>query len=220
MNANEIESTIHLPTDEIDVVIGGPPCQGFSAAGKRQKDDLRNDLVMEFARLTCEIHPRVAVMENVPQFLHSAGADHWNAFRNYMHRHGYHTEAAILTASDYGVPQARRRAFCISVEFDRLDGDIAFPAPTHQRILDVVRLQRGDHGGLDPDDVGLEKFVSVRDAIGDLPSLGSARISCTRYRPGKPTTYQTERRKKQAALTRARVLEPRRKSPVLHRKDP
>ena len=61
-----------------------------------------------------------------------------------MHRHGYHTEAAILTASDYGVPQARRRAFCISAEFDLLDGYITFPAPTHQRILDVVRLQRGD----------------------------------------------------------------------------
>ena len=201
VDASEIESATSLPTGEIDVVIGGPPCQGFSTAGKRWKDDPRNDLVMEFARLACEIRPRVAVMENVPQFLRDAGGIYWKAFRDYMRQHGYHTEAGILTASDYGVPQARRRAFCISIELDLLEDGVTFPAPTHQRILDVVRLQRGDRGGLTPDDADLKKFVSIGNAIGDLPSLGPEENARTTYRPGGPTAYQKERRKKRSVLT-------------------
>ena len=58
-----------LDGDEIGCVFGGPPCQGFSRAGKRQADDPRNELVFEFMRIVCEIHPRSFCMENVPGML-------------------------------------------------------------------------------------------------------------------------------------------------------
>ena len=201
VDASKIESAMCMPISEIDVVVGGPPCQGFSTAGKRKVDDPRNDLVMEFARLTCEIYPCMAVMENVPQFLSNAGGDNWKSFRNYMHKHGYHTEATILTASDYGVPQVRRRVFCISVRDDLLEDTITFPIPTHQQILDAVMLQRGDCRGLAQDNAGLEQFVSVREAIGDLPKLGSTRMACTKYLSDSPTHYQKDRRNTHTVLT-------------------
>jgi DNA (cytosine-5)-methyltransferase 1 len=58
-----------LDRDELDVVFGGPPCQGFSRAGQRAPDDPRNELVFEFMRVVCEIHPRTFAMENVPGML-------------------------------------------------------------------------------------------------------------------------------------------------------
>jgi len=64
-----ILAELRLTGDEVGCVFGGPPCQGFSRAGRRQPDDPRNELVFEFMRIVCEIHPRTFVMENVPGML-------------------------------------------------------------------------------------------------------------------------------------------------------
>ena len=201
VGVREINEAASLSKGEIDVVVGGPPCQGFSTAGSRHEADPRNDLFTEFIRLVRETRPRVAIMENVPQWLTSADGWRWKLFQDSMHKAGYDTASAVLVASDYGVPQARRRAFCISVKSDLLDDEITFPAPTHQQILDATRLQKGDRRGLAPADSGLERFVSVREAIGDLPRLGPNKTAHNRYRRINPTRYQVDRRKSQTVLT-------------------
>ena len=69
LTGQRILNELDLNGDDIGCVFGGPPCQGFSRAGKRQADDPRNELVFEFMRIVCEIHPRSFCMENVPGML-------------------------------------------------------------------------------------------------------------------------------------------------------
>ncbi len=69
LSGERILAELALDSDQVGCVFGGPPCQGFSKAGKRQPDDPRNELVFEFMRIVCEIHPRSFCMENVPGML-------------------------------------------------------------------------------------------------------------------------------------------------------
>ena len=69
LSGERILDELGLTSDDIGCVFGGPPCQGFSRAGKRQQDDPRNELVFEFMRIVCEIHPQSFCMENVPGML-------------------------------------------------------------------------------------------------------------------------------------------------------
>ena len=201
VDSGEIGALAGLKRGDVDAVVGGPPCQGFSTVGNREDDDPRNIMFLEFVRMVRELRPRVAVMENVPQFLSASGGGHRTAFADSMDKAGYRTECAILVASDYGVPQVRRRAFCISVEKDLPDCPITFPSPTHQGVQNATMLQRGEIEGLGSPDPGLERFVSVGDAIGDLPSLGPEKESAGRYLACRPTRYQRDRRKWAAVLT-------------------
>lgn len=197
----EICSITCLKPGDIDLVIGGPPCQGFSTVGKRDSNDPRNLLFMEFVRIVRELRPRVAVMENVPQFLRLNGGSLWEKFTASMRNAGYRTKSAVLVASDYGVPQVRRRAFCISVQDDISNRPITFPRPTHQGVQNATILQRGDPEGLRPLDPELKRFVSVEDAIGDLPSLGPKKKSAVQYLAHGQTHYQKARRKGETVLT-------------------
>ena len=162
VGSSEIGAATDLKHGDVDVVIGGPPCQGFSTVGKRDGGDPRNLLFLEFARLVGELRPRVAVMENVPQFLSICGGGHRRMFAESMSKAGYRTECDVLVASDYGVPQVRRRAFCISVRDDLPDCPITFPRPTHQSVRNAAMLQRGDPEGLGPPDPELEAVCPRR----------------------------------------------------------
>lgn len=144
---------------EIDAIFGGPPCQGFSRAGKRDSNDPRNYLFREYLRVVREINPRYVVMENVEGFndtkfygfegvtgeLYDDGSLAPEILRSEFRLIGYNTlEPRVLDASDFGVPQKRRRVIFIAYR----DGERApmYPQPTHTDI---------------------EK-VSVLEAIGDL----------------------------------------------------
>lgn len=102
-----------LDGNRIDVVIGGPPCQGFSIAGKRIIDDARNLLYRNFVHFVEFYRPKAFVMENVPNILSIGGGLIRDSILNDFTRLGYTTEFKVLTASDYGVPQNRRRAFFV-----------------------------------------------------------------------------------------------------------
>lgn len=130
--------TIETPT--IDVLVGGPPCQGFSPLGRMtdwERDDPRNKLWRHYVRVLETVRPKVFVIENVPELLTSA---EFLALRRRVKRLGYETAYDILNASHYGVPQRRRRAIIIGSRV----GTPTLPPPTLERR-------------------------SVRDAIGDLP---------------------------------------------------
>ena len=112
--------------NSVDVIIGGPPCQGFSVAGKRIIDDVRNTLYKRFVTFVEFFKPRAFVMENVPNILSMGeGIIRDQIIRDFSNL-GYYVSYKILTASDYGVPQNRKRAVFVGL----LNGeDFIFPEP-------------------------------------------------------------------------------------------
>lgn len=100
---------------ELDLLVGGPPCQGFSVGGRMNKGDERNDMVRHFARLVGETRPKYFVMENVYGLLEERYAELLDAFRRTVGRAGYSvvSPVRVLNASDYGVPQRRKRLFLL-----------------------------------------------------------------------------------------------------------
>ncbi len=113
VSGDTLKKAAKLGRKRIDVVFGGPPCQGFSAGGKNRPDDERNHLLLEFARLVGELQPRYFVMENVDQLLSPHNRRPLERFTRKIKRCGYSIveDVQILNAADFGVPQRRRRAF-------------------------------------------------------------------------------------------------------------
>ena len=108
-------------SDGVDVIIGGPPCQGFSVANMQQKDienDDRNKLFYQFIRFVRLLKPKAFVMENVPQILTKDGGHVKKVMLDVMDDLGYNVNTKVLIASDYGVPQRRRRAFFVGINKD------------------------------------------------------------------------------------------------------
>jgi DNA (cytosine-5)-methyltransferase 1 len=119
-----------------DVILGGPPCQGFSLSGKRQVNDPRNTLFKHYLRLVDRLQPKFAVLENVrllTSMKNPSGGfvrdDICGAFRD----HGYRTSIYEVNAKDYGVPQHRERVLFIAVRAD-LGVEPGLPEQTHSEI--------------------------------------------------------------------------------------
>ncbi|WP_155387617.1 DNA cytosine methyltransferase [Catellatospora paridis] len=138
-----------------DLIIGGPPCQGFSNLGSRDVNDPRNKLWKEYIRFVRHARPKVFVIENVDRFRSSsefqlllAEAAPGGLLEEYELTH------ELLLAADYGVPQRRTRAIVIGSRI----GKISMPQPTHARG-DIL------------DGLGLKPWATVRDAIQGLPAM-------------------------------------------------
>lgn len=115
---------------EVDVIIGGPPCQGFSTLGRQDAEDERNRLWEEYARTITQARPRYFVLENVGAFMRSGQyADLVKATEPGALLADYAVEAAVLNAADYGAAQARRRTIVIGHHRDLVAPGM--PAPTH-----------------------------------------------------------------------------------------
>lgn len=153
---------------EIDLIAGGPPCQGFSWIGKRLIDDKRNQLVFHFFRLVSELRPRYFVMENVPgmaQGGHASILDELIAeFEEAGYRFPDEQKYRTLNASDFGVPQERRRLFLIGTREDQ--ETIAVPP-----AATVQAVPKRSTTAKPATDSSLPRGPSVWDAIGDLPNL-------------------------------------------------
>lgn len=131
-----------IGTKSVDVIIGGPPCQGFSIAGKRIIDDERNKLYKSFVRMVEYFKPKAFVMENVPNILTMGKGIIKESILRDFENLGYNVSTKVLLASNYGVPQNRRRAVFVGL----LNGlEYQYPGPTT----------------LTP--------VTAKDAISDLP---------------------------------------------------
>lgn len=125
LDGEEVARAIgHKP---VDVIIGGPPCQGFSVAGKRIVDDERNKLYKGFVRMVEYFSPRAFVMENVPNILSIGGGAVREAIIADFSALGYTVEYRVLTASHYGVPQNRRRAIFVGLKHG---AHFSFPTPS------------------------------------------------------------------------------------------
>ena len=143
----DIEKELGYLKGKIDGVIGGPPCQGFSQKGKRLHiDDERNFLFQFFIKVVNYLEPKFFVMENVPNILSTNNSYFKNEIISSFKENNYDVKCEILNASDYGVPQNRKRAFFIGIKNDK--NLINFPIP-------------------------LKYKISVKDAIYDLPFISS-----------------------------------------------
>jgi len=149
---------------EIDGIIGGPPCQGFSTAGQRIVDDERNELYRDYFKILAHIQPNFFLIENVKGILTFAkGAIIKDIYRR-ADDLGYKLYHQILSAECYGVPQIRKRVFFVGFKKELIHGDFKFPE---------------DNG----------KRISVFEAIGDLPSLDKGEDN-TKYNMPPKSEYQ------------------------------
>jgi DNA (cytosine-5)-methyltransferase 1 len=172
-----------LRRDELDLLIGGPPCQGFSILGRREIDDPRNGLFGQFMRIAFDLRPKVVVIENVPGLATLDGGSLLASIGEAFMRAGYTADCAELVAAQYGVPQMRWRMFFIGWRND-LGVRGGFPLPTHgaSGIGDLVpnrTLTAAETAG----------FLTIADAISDLPPIGSGELG-TAYRGRPRTAYQ------------------------------
>lgn len=159
----QILRAARLQPGELDVVFGGPPCQGFSVMGKRSSKDPRNRNLQHFHRLLDELQPRYLVVENVPG-LASLGT-HLKQFISKCRDSGYYIlEPIVLDAASFGVPQQRRRLFLFG--YRRGVRAPKHPEPTH---VSRGATKNGSNGNL------LPLGPSVMDAIGDLPDVDRIR---------------------------------------------
>ena len=173
LKTNEVKKIIG--NSKIDVVIGGPPCQGFSIAGnigRKFEDDPRNYLFKEFARVVKIVKPEIFVMENVARlYTHNKGKTRKEIIDTFSNL-GYKTEAKILNSSNYGVPQVRNRVFFIGT---RKNSEIYFPIEskvnktTRDAISKFPKLKSGEkskipnHNAMNHTEQMLKKMSFVKE---------------------------------------------------------
>lgn len=155
-----------LRRGDVDWIIGGPPCQGFSTVGKRQRHDPRNHLIKQFGRIVGQLHPTGFLIENVVglrdmKFVHNV--------QEFFEEIGYRVTVFVLRSADFGVPQLRHRIFFVGHR-----GGYFFKPPRARRAP--------------------SNYTAVWDAIGDLPSLNAGE-SASEYTQSPFTAYQKRMRR-------------------------
>lgn len=128
LDTDDLMSAAKVQPGEVDVVCGGPPCQGFSLAGARLADDPRNQLFLEFARVLCAVQPRFFIFENVAGLISMQGGAVLTAILSTFRELGYSCSWKLVNAADYGVPQSRPRVIIMG---HRGEGAPTFPPATH-----------------------------------------------------------------------------------------
>ena len=116
-----------LKGQKVDMVVGGPPCQGFSTVGRGEVDDLRNQLFKEFIRVVKVTQPKVILFENVTGLVAKKNAAILKQIFKHFEKLGYNMDARVLSAEEFGVPEKRRRTIIMGVK----NGDCIFPVVTH-----------------------------------------------------------------------------------------
>ena len=164
----DIEHFFGVRRQDIDVISGGPPCQGFSTVGRRDSLDPRNVLWSHYRDIVADIRPAYVVIENVEGMLVMQSGKVIDSIVSGFAEIGYHMKFRMLRAADFGVPQLRKRTILLGW-LDGLEPPL-FPAPSH-----------------------LGRHVTVSEAIFDLPPLASGE-SATEYCFLPTTEYQRQRR--------------------------
>lgn len=170
VNPSEVRDCLGLDKGGLDVLVGGPPCQGFSInAPDRFLSDPRNKLFRDYLRFIDEFEPKAFLFENVPGLLSLADGNVFRQILREFEEHGYYVTPKILFAAHYGVPQERWRLILLGSRF----APITAPEPTH-----YARGRANFRSGgmltyklCEADKKKLLPAVRVGEAIGDLPRL-------------------------------------------------
>lgn len=163
---------------QIDVVIGGPPCQGFSLAGLRLPDDPKNKLFKQFVRVVQILKPKIFILENVSGIVSMQGGLVLEAICNEFTSAGYEVSYQILNSADFGVPQARPRFIMIGTSAAK---QIPMPTATHSFHTTI-------NGNLFENEY--HPHVTVKDALSNLPSIEQGQGSEILDNPAPTNDYQ------------------------------
>lgn len=147
--------------EKIDVLIAGPPCQGFSMSGKRDPKDKRNTLSEEIVRIVSLIKPNVIVMENVVGLLSMKTPDGIyvkDIITKKFNEINYKIKYKVLNAADYGVPQIRKRV--IFIASNKIEP--VFPGPIHAENITNSLFE-----------VKINKWVTTKEALSNIPDIGN-----------------------------------------------
>lgn len=158
LKGEEILSELKMKKGEIDVIIGGPPCQGFSTVNAKDRfiDNPKNKLFKEFVRIIDETKPKCFVMENVVGLTTMENGAVKQEIINSFKEIGYGVEVKVLDAVNYGVPQYRKRAFFMGNNFG---ANISFPKPTHGKGNGQMTLIPGKM---------IQPYRTVGDSLNDI----------------------------------------------------
>jgi len=185
ISANEFMQIVGITSGELDLLVGGPPCQGFSKNVPRKNrllEDPKNLLVKSFLDYCEVLQPKMILMENVAEMKNGFGEIYSQEVISRLEEAGYTITSAVLNSADYGVPQRRKRAFFLA---NRLGITFKVPTPTHTKSKSTNKA------------IGeffeYPSHITVWEAISDLPSVehGSG-TEQTKYSLLPQTQYQQE----------------------------
>ena len=180
---------------KIDLIVGGPPCQGFSSLRPSRGqilEDPRNSLYMHFVKYVAELRPTAFLLENVVGLVSAGEGNLLGSILKAFSDIGYLVDWRILNAANFGIPQKRERFFLMGLKRSGLTNPkILFPDPTHKFSGRVIGTRHKTNYVVNYD-YG-EPAIGVWDAISDLPSLASGERN-GRYRCKPRNEYQSARR--------------------------
>lgn len=194
LDANQVLKSLGLKRGEIDLVAGGPPCQGFSInAPVRSVDDQRNHLFREFLRFVDAFAPRAILIENVPGLVSFEHGATLHAIIEALSELGYGADVRILGAAFYGVPQMRWRTIVLGFRGREVPID-AFPSPLFHAPIrpNFISTFNGKQLVAFPTTASTANFTTVEQAIGDLPPLknGERGAAIKKYSAEPQCEYQ------------------------------
>jgi DNA (cytosine-5)-methyltransferase 1 len=157
-SADKIEKDLGIKPSEIDIIVGGPPCQAYSTVGKRLIDDPRGKLFQEYYRVLKEFNPKLFLFENVKGLLSMQDGELLKTIISLFESLGYKVKYKLLNAADYGAPQIRERVIIIG---SKLKTEFEYPEPTHYNPEDENNLFKNS----------LKPYLTLEEAISDLPFI-------------------------------------------------
>lgn len=199
IDAESIRKELNIDRGELDLIAGGPPCQGFSInAPIRSTLDERNHLFKEYLRFVDAFAPRAVLIENVPGLVSFENGETLHAILNALAELGYGADVRILGAPYYGVPQMRWRTIILGVRGKTLPSN-AYPNPIYHAPIHANFTSTFDGQSIiqEPSPEANANFVTVHQAIGDLPPLvsGEQGTPVKEYRCDPFSDYQIRARR-------------------------
>lgn len=178
---HDLIKDFNIKEGEIDLIVGGPPCQAYSTAGKRLIDDPRGKLFQEYYRVLKEINPKAFIFENVRGLLSMDRGELFKTIISLFKSLNYRVSFKVLNSADYGVPQVRERVFIVGT---KLNNTFFFPIPTHESKESNITLFCQQN----------KPYLNISDAIGDLPFIKSGEESFNYETPPQNSFQEIMRR--------------------------
>lgn len=194
MHPDDFMKEVGIKAGELDLLVGGPPCQGFSKNVPRRNrflEDPKNLLVKSFLDYCEALRPKMVLMENVAEMKNGFEEAYSQEIVARLQEEGYTITAAVLNSADYGVPQRRKRAFFMA---NRLGVNFSIPTPTHKAWEKAAPKNQSLFDDL--------RHITVWDAIGDLPSVTHGKgEKQTPYAGAAQNEYQAKMRQSLASVS-------------------
>lgn len=188
-----IEEDLGHELGKIDVMIGGPPCQGFSIQRRGDNNDPRNQLILEYCRLIKEIKPRFFVLENVGGLMSTRGKPYVKVLKDTLRTAGYAIQMEKLTASDFGVPQDRKRVIIVGELSDNTK-HFEYPMPleapkatVRDAIADLMSKNENDvpnHKADKLSEINLKRIQAISEGQGHDSLPDDLQLKCHKNNNG------------------------------------